>query len=85
VLAVRLENLSQPITDSEGDIIELGELIADDKAIDLDAWLDARTFLLGCPKRLIEIAVKVRDGKALDAKDQKYLWRYRQKEQKQLV
>ena len=45
--AIKLEYLSKPIIDSEGHITELGELIADDNAIDLDAWIDARTFLLG--------------------------------------
>ena len=83
--AIRLESLSKPIVDSEGNMTELGELIADDKAIDLGEWLDKRTFLLGCPMRLIEIAHKRLNGQALDAKDQKYLWRFRQKEQKQLV
>ena len=53
---IKLEYLSKLITDSEGNITELGELIADDHAIDLDAWLDAKTFKLGCPKRLIAIA-----------------------------
>lgn len=32
------------------------ETVADDKALDLDIWLDNRTWLLGCPMRLIEIA-----------------------------
>ena len=83
--AIKLEYLSKPITDGDGNITELGELIADDKAIDLDAWLDDKTFLLGCPKRLIDIGYKIRKGIPLDAKDQKYLWRYRQKEQKRLL
>ncbi|MFC1957084.1 hypothetical protein ACFLVY_02185 [Chloroflexota bacterium] len=83
--AIKIESLSKPIIDSEGNITELGELIADDKATDVGEWLDTRTFLLGCPTRLIEIADKKVNGQALDAKDQKYLWRFRQKEQKQLV
>ncbi len=56
--AIKLEYLDKPIIDSEGNLTELGELIADDKAIDLDAWLDARNWLLGCPKRLLDIAHK---------------------------
>jgi len=43
---------------NDGDGIELIDTVADDKAIDLDAWLDARTWLLGCPKRLVVIAGK---------------------------
>ena len=34
-----MESLNKPIIDSEGNLTELGELIADDKAIDLDAWV----------------------------------------------
>jgi hypothetical protein len=83
--AIRVESLSKRIVDSEGNITELGELIADDKAIDLDQWLDKATFLLGCPMRLIEIAQKRLNGQVLDNKDKCYLWRYRHTEQKVLV
>jgi len=81
----RLESLSKPIVDSEGNITELGELIADDKVLDLDQWRDKATFLLGCPTRLVEIAQKKVKGQALTNKEHQYLWRFRQKEQKQLV
>ena len=70
---------------NDGDGIELIDTVADDKAIDLDAWLDARTWLLGCPKRLVVIAGKRLKGKALDNKDKCYLQRFRQREQKSLV
>jgi hypothetical protein len=83
--AIKLESLSKPITDSEGNLTELGELIADDKAIDLEAWLDDKTFLLGCPVRLIEIAKKRQDGNSLTHAERDYLWRYRKKEQKSLI
>jgi hypothetical protein len=83
--AVRVEYLSKPITDSNGNITELGELIADDKAIDLDAWLDARTFLLGFPKRLLDIAYKITNGDNLTATDSQYLWRFRKNKQKALL
>jgi hypothetical protein len=82
--AVKLEYLSKPIIDDNGNITELGELIADDKAIDLDAWVDAKTFLLGFPKRLLDIANKIDNGDTLNDKDRQYLSRYRQKEQKPL-
>jgi hypothetical protein len=69
---------------NDGDGIELIDTVADDKAIDLDAWLDARTWLLGCPKRLVVIAGKRLKGIALNKQDQKYLERYRRREQSEL-
>jgi hypothetical protein len=71
--AIRIEYLSKPISDGEGNLTELGELIADDRAIDLAEWTSINTFLLGCPQRLIDIAEKIREGKNLDGKDRKYL------------
>ena len=82
--AIKLEYLSKPIVDSEGNLTELGELIADDKAIDLADWLDGKTFLRGCPQRLIGIAHKRQEGIPLDHKDREYLRRFRQREQKRL-
>ena len=35
---IKLEYLSKPILDGEGNLTELGELIADPKSLDLDAW-----------------------------------------------
>ena len=83
--AIKLESLDQPIIDSEGHTTELGELIADDKALDLGAWLDAKTFLLGFPQRLLGIADKLNSGEALTNKDHQYLWYWRKREQKSLL
>ena len=83
--AIKLEYLSKPIIDSNGNITELGELVADDKAIDLDQWLDSKAFLLGCPQRLIDIALKMRQGQALTIADRKYLCKWRKREQKTLI
>jgi len=77
-------SLNTELYNSDGDGIELIDTVADDKAIDLDAWLDARTWLLGCPKRLIVIASKRLKGIALDDKDWSYLKRFRKREQKTL-
>jgi hypothetical protein len=82
--AVKLEYLSKPIADDDGNITELGELIADDKAIDLDAWLDAKTFRQGCPQRLIDIVHKIGQGQALTGAERKYLCKWRKNEQKTL-
>jgi hypothetical protein len=83
--AIQLESLNQPIVDSEGKIIELAELIADDKALDLAEWLDARTFLIGAPIRLKAIAMKVSKGEKLSQPEHCYLYRFRQKQQIALV
>ena len=81
---VKVESLNKPIADSEGNLTELGELIADDKALDLDAWLDFKTFLLTSPERLILIGEKMRDGIALTNAEMIYLCRWRKQEQKKL-
>jgi hypothetical protein len=82
--AIKLESLNKPVIDSEGNTTELGEMIADDKAIDLDAWVDARMFLLGFPKRLMDIAHKINNVESLTWSDYKYLQRYRKREQMKL-
>jgi len=75
-------SLNGEIDNGDGDTVELWQTLADDKAIDLEAWLDARRWLLGCPKRLVSVAVKLYSGKRLDGKDYDYVERYRQKELK---
>ena len=76
-------SLNTEVEDWEGGGIEIIDTIADDNAIDLEAWVDARIWLLGCPKRLIQIANKRVSGIALDWKDHKYL--QRQRKQLELV
>jgi len=82
--AIKLESLNKPVIDSEGHTTELGELIADDKAIDLDAWVSSSTWEIGFPKRLVEIAYKLKAGEALIERDRQYLSRYRRQSQKNL-
>jgi len=83
--AIKLESLDKPIIDTEGNLTELGQLIADDKAIDLDAWLDAKTFLASAPKRLLGIGYKRLKGIPLDNADKLYLGKWRKREQKRLL
>ena len=83
--AIKLVSLSKPIVDSEGNLTELGELIADDKAIDLDAWVSDSTWELGYPQRLVDIAYKLKGGYPLTNADMIYLCRYRKQEQKRLL
>jgi len=73
-------SLNEEIDDGDGNPIEFWETLADDKAIDLDAWLDNRSWLKGCPRRLVQIAWKKVRQKPLEWKEHKYLERYRQKE-----
>ncbi len=85
-LAVRpIESLDSETTDSEGNRVRLMDTVATDKAIDLpDVWLDLKTWLLGCPTRLIEIACKKLERKPLSPKDKMYLQRYWKTHQKRL-
>ena len=83
--AVKLESLNKPVIDSEGNTTELGELIADDRAIDLDAWVSNSTWEIGYPKRLVEIAYRLKAGIPLTKTDRQYLWRFRKTEQKTLL
>jgi len=94
--AIKLESLNKPVLDDDGNLTELGNLLADDQAIDLDAWLDAKTFLLGTPYqrngktrlasplRLMAIAQKRVAGIPLDNREQSYLGMYRMRQQKRL-
>jgi len=82
--AIKLESLNKPIIDSEGRTTELGELIADDEALDLDAWADAKTFILRFPQRLLDIALRVNNSESLSDRDRQYLSRYRRREQPKL-
>jgi hypothetical protein len=77
-------SLNSDIEDGDGNTTELIDTLADDKAIDLEAWLEAKTWLLGCPRRLVVIAGKRLKGKPLTNKEHQYLWRFRQREQKRL-
>jgi len=83
--AIKIESLNKPIIDGEGNLTELGDLIADDKALPLDAWLDDKTFLLTSPERLILIGEKIRDKIALTNAELLYLSRWRRQEQKKLL
>jgi hypothetical protein len=78
-------SLDTELKNGDGDTTELIETIASDSAIDLEAWLDARTFLLGCPQRLVQIANKKVRGTPLNNADMIYLCRFRKREQKGLL
>jgi len=75
-------SLNDTIEDGEGNSVELIETLADDNAIDLEAWVDARTWLSGCPRRLVKIAYRKIRGKPLSKGEYSYLERHREKELK---
>jgi len=70
--------------DGDGEPSELIEFIADDKAIDIVARLDARRYLQGFPKRIVQIGYKVWSGIPLTHTEQMYLNRFRKETQKPL-
>jgi DNA-directed RNA polymerase specialized sigma24 family protein len=72
-------------TGDNGNSIELIDTLADDKAIDLETWIDAKTWLLGCPVRLVEIAHKRVKGESLNLADRLYLCKWRKKTQEILI
>ena len=79
-------SLDMDIEDGDGHKARLIDFIADDKAIDIVARLDARHYLLGFPKRLVQIGYKIYSGYPLNNKEWCYLERFRkQNEQKRLV
>jgi hypothetical protein len=82
--AIKVEYLSKPIIDNEGNLTELGELIADDKALDIPQWLEINEQLLHSPARLLAIAGKIQDGDTLTHAERTYLWKLRKREQKSL-
>jgi len=82
--AIKIVSLNKPIVGDDGQISELAELIADDKAIDIEAWLDEATWRLGYPQRLVEIAYKLYKEEPLNKGEHCYLQRFRKGEQKKL-
>ena len=82
--AIKLESLNKPILDDEGNLTELGELIADPKSLDLDAWDRDYLWQIGYKPRMVAIALKLHNGEALTDRDRQYLSRYRRQEQKSL-
>lgn len=73
-------SLNDNIADGDGNTTELYQTIADDKAMDLEAWIDAKAWLVTCPKRLVSIAYRRAIGKPLNGNEQRYLNRYQRKE-----
>ena len=69
----------------DGEAGEIIDFLADDNTVDLDLKLDARRFLLGCPRRIVQIAYKRYSGYRLEHKEQKCLDKWLKTTQKPLV
>jgi hypothetical protein len=75
-----ITSLNRIVDDGEGNETELCQMLADDKAIDVEAWLDAKLWLYRAPARLVKIAHRKVNGLPLTTAEQTYLSRQRQKE-----
>ena len=83
--AIKLESLDKLVEDGNGDATPLHELIADDKAVDLVARLDAKLILDSYPRRYVQLKYKQYAGYPLTSSEQVYLYRHNKKAQKTLV
>jgi len=70
--------------DGDGHKAELIDFLADDKAIDIVGRIDARRYLQGFPKRIVQIGYKRYSGIPLDRRDRDYLCEFLKKTQKPL-
>jgi hypothetical protein len=79
-----ITSINEVVDDGDGNETELYQMLADDKAIDVEDWLNARLWLYRAPSRLVKIAYKKVAGYALNSREQNYLTRFRKKAQKGL-
>ena len=80
----RFTSLNNVIEYGDGDSVELIDTVADDMAIDLDQWLEAKCWLYSFPRRLVIIASKKVAGLPLNNTERTYLNRQRLKAKKSL-
>jgi hypothetical protein len=73
------------VDDGDGNETEFYQMLADDKAVDVDDWLDAKLWLYKAPFRLVKIAYKKVAGYALTGRERNYLYQQRKKAQKSLA
>lgn len=83
--AVKIERMSRPVTDADGNLTELGNLIADDTALDIPQWCEVNEQLLHTPDRALAIAGKIQDGETLTESERQYISRFRRQTQKKLI
>ena len=82
--AIKMERLDKLVEDGNGDSTPLHELIADDKAVDLVAMVDARLTLDSYPAKAVKLLYKREAGYPLEKKEQDYLRRFKRRAKKSL-
>jgi hypothetical protein len=80
-----LISLNGTVDDGEGNETELCQMLADDRVIDVEAWLDTKLWLYRAPARLVKIAYKIVSGLSLADNDRNYLYHQRKKYQAKLA
>ena len=83
--AIKLERLDKLVEDGNGDSTPFYELIADDKAVDLVAMVDARLMLDGYPTKAVKLLYKRYAGYPLEKAEGNYLRRFLRRTQKSLI
>jgi hypothetical protein len=83
--AIKMERLDKLVEDGNGDSTPLHELIADDKAVDLVAMVDARLTLDSYPAKAVKLLYKREAGYTLDKRERAYLSRFTRRAKKTLV
>jgi hypothetical protein len=77
--AIKLDSLDRLIDDGNGNQVELHQMIADDKAVDISARLEARLTLQSYPHKFLKVAYKKYAGYPLTVSERTYLYRQRSK------
>ncbi|MBI2918058.1 MAG: hypothetical protein HYY01_08685 [Chloroflexi bacterium] len=75
----RFCSLNSPVPGDHEGTRELWETLADDKALDLDDWADARLTLAAFPLRVLQVAAKRAGGEALTTGERSLLLRCRER------
>jgi len=83
--AIKMERLDKLVEDGNGDSTPLHELIADDKAVDLVAMVDARLTLDSYPAKAVKLFYKREAGYTLDKRERAYLSRFTRRAKKTLL
>jgi hypothetical protein len=83
--AIKLERLDRLVEDGNGDSTPLYELIADDKAVDLVAMVDARLTLDSYPTKAVKLLYKRYAGYPLEKAEGNYLRRFLRRTQRSLI